>query len=43
MRGTLLLLELTKTLHTCWLVVRLDPLSRAELLNLRFYLTFGEW
>jgi hypothetical protein len=33
--GALLLLELTKTLHTCWLVARLDPLSRAELLNLQ--------
>ena len=35
MRVTLLLLELTKTLHTYWLVARLDPLSMAELLTLQ--------
>jgi len=34
-RWVLLLLEFTKTLHTCWLVARLDPLSMAELLNLQ--------
>ena len=40
--ATLLRLEFTKTLHTYWLVARLDPLSLAELLNLRFCLKLGD-
>ena len=43
MRGARLLLEWTKTLHTCWLVARLDPLSMAELLNLRMPRALIRW